>query len=169
LAHRAYEQLSEFYEELREDVFAEDMRIGLARAEGVGNRLAAARKIDDLMPESARIYGAVSVEPPDAEVLRAEVVFRARSVQFRGYIPRKDGGRKYPLKANFFWPVGGMEFARGNQHFAMEVTPWQALWIRLRAWSWALLRLPAFSEHFAPFLIAAIAVIVGATYEVTCD
>lgn len=168
-AQRAYEQLSELWAELREDVAAEDLRIAIARAERVGNRLAAAGAIDDELPKSARIYDGAKVAPLDDGVLRAQTILGERVGQFRGFIPKKDGGREYRLMANFYWPVGGMEFARGNQSFQMEVAPWHARWISLRAWSWALVRLPAFSEHFAPFLIAAIAAIVGITYVVTCD
>ncbi|MEX2150742.1 MAG: hypothetical protein WD793_11045 [Steroidobacteraceae bacterium] len=168
-AQRAYEQLSELRAELREDVFAEDMRIARKRAESVGNRLSEAGEFDGQMPTSARIYGTVEVEPPDDELLRAQAMLGERPTYFRGFIPKKDGGRKYPFKANFSWPVGGMEFARGNQHFAMELTRWETRWVRLRAWVWALVRLPAFSEHFAPLLIAIAAFGIGIVFQLGCD
>lgn len=151
---RAYELLSALRDELTEDVFAEDMRIALAYAKKYGNALAAAGRIDDELPKTARIEGKVSVDRPDPEEVNANETLGIRVNYFRGFMMTKSGGRRYPLKANFEWVVGVKFGTLDEQAFTMEVSAARAKWFRARAWLYALLNLPAFSEHFAPFLIA---------------
>lgn len=153
---RVYELLSVIWGEVLEDVYAEDRRIALARAKKFGNRLAAEGKIGEELPKSARIDGAVAIEPPEPGELRA--LIGEKVTHFRDYFPARHGGRKYPtLKANFEWE-DGLKWERTDSKFMMELTRRQSTWLRLRAWLHSLLRLPAFSEHVAPLLIAAAAV-----------
>ncbi len=151
---RAYELLSALRDELAEDVFAEDMRIPLAHAKKYGNELAAAGRIDDELPKTARIDGKVNVDRPDPEEVKANERLGIRVDHFRGFMLTKSGGRRYPLKASFVWDAGVKFGTLDEQAFTMEVSAARARWFRARAWFYALLNLPAFSEHFAPFLIA---------------
>lgn len=150
---RAYELLSALRDELAEDVFAEDMRIALAYAKKFGNNLAAAGRIDDGLPRTARIDGKASVDRPDPEEVNANEALGIKMNYFRGFITTTNGSRRYPLKADFAW-IEGVQFRDRAKTFTMEVSAARATWFRARAWVYAVLSLPAFSEHFAPFLIA---------------
>jgi hypothetical protein len=155
---RVYESLSVLWSEVLDDVYAEDRRIALVRAKKVANRLAAEGQIDEELPRSARVDGAITIEPPDPDELRS--IIGEKITRFRDYIPTRLGGRKYPrLKANFEWEHG-IKWERTDAKFTMELMRRTSVWLRIRAWLHSLLRLPAFSEHIAPLLIAATAVIV---------
>lgn len=151
-----YELLSVLWRDVIDDVYAEDRRIAITRAKTVGNKLAAAGHFDEDMPKTARVDGRVTIEPPDPETLRS--IPGERITHFRDYVHTKEGGRLYPtLKADFEW-TDGIKWGRNDQQFKMQLTRRQSVWLRIRAWLHSLLRLPAFSEHIAPMLIAATAV-----------
>lgn len=158
-SQRMYELLSVLWGEVLDDVYAEDRRIAVARAKKVANRLAAEGQIDDDMPKSARVDGAVTIEPPDAEELRS--IIGEKTTYYRDYFPTRLGGRKYPtLHANFEWE-DGVNWERTDKKFQMELSPADSRWLRIRAWLHSLLRLPAFSEHIFPLLLALAAACTG--------
>lgn len=153
---RMYELLSEVFGELLDDVYAEDRRIALIHAKKFGNKLAIDGTFDEDMPKTARVDGAVRIEPPDLETLQS--IIGVKTKHFRDFIVTREGGRLYPtLKADFEWQ-DGVTWGRTDHAFKMTLTRMQSNWLRIRAWAHSLLRLPAFSEHIAPLLIAAVAV-----------
>lgn len=156
-SQRVYEVLSELWAELLEDVYAEDRRIALALAKKVGNKLASDGHFKEDMSRTARIDGRVRIEPPSGDTLQS--VLGETVTHFRDYVPTRDGGRLYPtLQADFEWKDGS-KWGRTDNGFKMTLTRGQSAWLRIRAWLHSLLRLPAFSEHVAPLLIAATAVV----------
>ncbi|MEX2150633.1 MAG: hypothetical protein WD793_10475 [Steroidobacteraceae bacterium] len=155
---RVYELLSVVWDEIVDDVYAEDRRIALVRAKRFGNRLAAEGHFEEDMPKAARINGRVTIEPPDPDSLQSAI--GEKITHFRDYIVTQEGGRLYPtLKADFEWEQG-IKWGRTDHGFKMTLTRGESNWVRLRAWLHAFLRLPAFSEHIAPFLLALSAVLV---------
>ena len=154
---RVYELLSVIWNDLLEDVRAEDLRIALARAKKVGNRLAAAGQLEGT-PSTARVRDRVTNGQPLPEDMLDELVGVEEIPSFRDYFPTRSGGRKYPaLKATFDWTEGA-NWGTGEADFKMELTRREAHWLRSRAWLHSFLRLPAFTEHVAPVLIALAAV-----------
>lgn len=163
-AQRVYELLSVLWGELLDDVYAEDRRIALVRARRVANRLAAKGQIDEELPKSARVSGDVRVEPPTEEHMQAGSDGEPVS-HFRDFFPTRSGGRKYPtLAATFDW-VEGKKWGSVEETFKMELTRAEARWLRIRAWLHSVLRLPAFSEHIAPFVMAAAAVLTWLAHQ----
>lgn len=153
---RIYEALAEIWQEILEDVRAEDLRIALRKAKTFGKKLAKQGHFDDI-PKSARVRvrGSVKSEAPNFEALRQE--FGEEISRYRNYQPTKDGGRKYmSLSATFDW-VDGSKWASVGEHFQMQLTRWQAHYLRIRAWLHSAIRLPAMSEHIGPLMIAALA------------
>jgi hypothetical protein len=136
---RVYERLSVVWREVLEDVFAEDQRIALRAAKNYAKRLAKTGKLtsDDPRKKNVLVAGPVHIDQNE-----------------NAYSLREDGGRKYDhLMTTISW--GGEEApAIGTTSFQMEMTPWQARWLRCRAWIFAILGLPAFTEHIAPIGIA---------------
>jgi len=154
---RVYELLSVVWDEIVDDVYAEDRRIALMRAKKIGNSLASEGQFEEDMPKSAQIDGRVKIEPPDPESLQSAI--GEKITHFRDYIVTKEGGRLYPtLKADFEWQQG-IKWGRTDHGFKMTLTRRESNWIRIRAWLHAVLRLPAFSEHIVPFLLALTAVL----------
>jgi len=155
---RVYELLSALWGEIVDDVYAEDRRLALIRAKRIGNRLAAEGHFEEDMPKAARIDGRVTIEPPGDDILRSAI--GEKITHFRDYIVTKEGGRSYPtLQADFEWEQG-IKWGRTDHGFKMTLTRGESNWIRIRAWLHAFLRLPAFSEHIAPFLLALTAALV---------
>lgn len=155
-SQRVYELLTAIWDEVLEDVRAEDLRIALARAKKCGNDLAKNRHFDRI-PMSARIRGRVVTDTPVEEVLRAEA--GEEVTHYRDYQTTRTGGRKYLfLAATFDW-VDGPNSGSVGEHFQMELSPAQARLVRFRAWIQSALRLPALSDHIGPFVIAGGAVI----------
>lgn len=162
-SQRVYELLSVLWGEVLEDVYAEDLRIALTRAKKIGNKLAAQGHFEEDMPKTARVAGAVGIEPPDPDTLQS--ILGEKITHFRHFVLTSEGGRLYPtLKADFDWQ-DGVKWGRTDKQFQMKLSRGQSVWLRIRAWLHSLLRLPAFSEHIAPLVIAVAAVVVWLLYR----
>ncbi|MFL6652960.1 MAG: hypothetical protein ACJ8J7_16935 [Sulfurifustaceae bacterium] len=130
-----YERLSVIWGELLEDVYAEDQRIALRRAKKHASQLAKSGELtSDPNKKGAWADGAVTIVGNEA------------------FIPTQNGGRKYSLRTTIRW--GGSESPGvGTENFQMEITTCQLRWLRCRAWVYAVIALPAFSEHIVPLLL----------------
>lgn len=155
---RLYELLSVIWNEVIEDVFAEDQRIALKRAIIIGNQHAAKDRIEHT-PKSARIRQGVKIRPPRPDDM-IDGPDGKPATNFRGYVPTSEGGRKYPtLRATFEWINNGPSVA--ERDFEMSLTRSEVKWLRIRAWIHSIIRLPGFSEHIAPLLIALAVFVIG--------
>ena len=138
---RLYELLSEVWRELIEDVNAEDQRIALWRAKNYAKRLAKEGKltVDDPSKKNVVVDGPVVIIP-------------GQPVS----IPDRNGGRSYEnLAARIRWEADQGP-GSGSETFQMKLTLWQVRWLRCRAWAYAIIGLPAFTEHIAPIFLALI-------------
>ncbi len=127
---RVYEALSPIWAEILEDVRAEDLRVALAKAKRIGNKLAKKSHFDG-MPTTARIRGGVKSVPPSSQDL--DQVAGKQVTSYRDCYPTQDGGRKYMrLEATFDW-VEGPNHGTVGEGFQMELSRFQTRWIRFRA------------------------------------
>lgn len=146
--------MSEIWNDVLEDVRAEDQRIALSRGTKEANRCVREGDFEGT-PKSARVRGRVSIRMPKGDDWKDNSHDGENATHFLGYWPQRGGGLKYPLEATFDWPDDGG--GSGNEIFEMPLTPRQAKWIRRRAWIHAFIRLPALNDHFAPIAIALLA------------
>jgi hypothetical protein len=154
---RVYELWSRLWDEVIEDVNAEDSRMVFAKAKKLGNQLAAQGKIGINIPKKARIKGRVHFGEYAIEdsIRNADELPQADP---RGFFVTPNGGRRYPrFQAKFAW--GGES---NIAEFPMQLTPSQEKWICIRAYFHALFRLPGFTEYIAPFFVAAGALLAPA-------
>lgn len=147
---RVYELLSRIWDELFEDVCAEDLRIALRRARRYAKHLAKIGELTDSSRKYVLINGPVRVA--GASELPQDSSQQTPAV--RPFVPTESGGRKYQeLKVPIRY--GGKEASGFTEAlFEMEMTPRQVLWLECRAWISAIVRLPAFTEHMAPIVLA---------------
>ena len=149
---RVYELLSVIWDELLEDVFAEDQRIALRRAKNYAKQLAKTGKLTAGDPVKKNIFvdGPVYIQGISKALQDPKQVNQVEPT----FVPREGGGRKYEhLGITIRW--GGDEAPGiGTTSFQMEMTPWQVRWLRCRAWTYAIFGLPAFTEHIAPICLA---------------
>jgi hypothetical protein len=147
---RVYELLSKIWDELFEDVCAEDLRIALRRARRYAKHLAKIGELTDSSKKYVLIDGPVRVA--DASESHQDTGQQTPIIQ--PFVPTESGGRKYQrLKVSIRY--GGKETPGFTQAlFEMEMTPRQVLWLKGRAWIYAIIGLPAFTEHIVPIVLA---------------
>ena len=142
-SQRLYELWSRIKDDVLADVNAEDIRT----ATRLAWRVAESRAISEEWATGGRKFQSIT----DIMLSTPGVVPGPGG----HYVPNQLGGRTYPaIQASYnFVPAGGGLGATGNS-FRWEWSKKRSIWHRVRAWIWALFRLPAVTEHFAPLVLA---------------
>lgn len=140
------------WDELLEDVFAEDRRIALRHARNYAKQLAKSGQLtaDEPAKKNVFVVGPVYINDFSKTLQDPKLVDQVKSM----FVLKEDGGRKYEhLVTTIRWGRGEA-LGVGTTSFQMEMTPWQVRWLRCRAWTYAIFGLPAFTEHIAPIFLA---------------
>ena len=152
-AQRVYELWTKVAQDILVDVDAEDVRIALAKSQREAVQRAAREKWGE----------------PGATITRLKVTLLGllsdRPAGKFDYIPNEKGGRTYPkVRVSFSYrsPDGGITST--DTSFVWEWSQWRSRRHVFRSWFAALVRLPAFSEHVAP-VVLALAAAFGPLYD----
>jgi len=141
-AQAVIELFADVKRDVLEDVRAEDTRIAGAWATREAQKLADKGELDDSKRPNVHILG-VGFRPVDDR----GSIFKAST-----------RGRRYEgVQGQYSWHNEGDDQLSHStfQHVVMERTRAESAWHRVRAWVWALVKLPAISEQFMPILIVA--------------
>ena len=142
---RAYALLSDVKMDISIDVMAEDMRIALKKA----RRLA------------IRHFRSSADAAPDLPVLEIGDISMGPPGPYTRMFVIDAGGRKYrQISVGVTrYSIDRRKSAYSAQPMLMEWTRWQTIGHNISSWIAATIRLPALTEHVAPFLLAIAAAI----------
>lgn len=136
-AQHVYELASFLWNDLAEDVAAEDARISLAHLRQVARKAAASGAFDE--------DGRVGVTPEHVSI----VGHATEDGGSQSFVLERDRSRRYVIHVTARWGS-----TIGTFTHVLTVSALTVRWIRIRAWIYAVIALPAFSEHAAPLLLA---------------
>jgi len=157
---RSYERISELWDEILHAVSSEDRRLALKEARREAKRQIKAGTVGDGRP-NVRITSVELAEGRQTLFLRRGIE-QEKEIVVGGspdFVPTENGGRKYEgVKGTYSW-VRDSDHGVAQFNFQMTWSPARVGWIRFLAWCHSTLWLPAISEHVAPILIAACAVV----------
>ena len=153
---RAYELLSAIWKDIAEDVYAEDRRIALKTAKREAQRQMDAGQLGESRPNKrvqlvqiersmkAMLDRGLPADAPDPEPDFVTV----------------DGGRVYErLGGAYTWHDDSGNSGASTFNFTMRWSRWQMYLHVAYSTTQAALRLPAITDHAAPVVIAAIAIL----------
>jgi hypothetical protein len=141
-AQCVYERLSVVWSEVIEDVAAEDRRMASKRALRYARQQAAGKEFD-------------TVNRKDMTVVDVKLGPAGGSKDGEVYILDRDGMRVYTnVVATVGFVTAANEPRHGKHEFQFPMHAPAVRAIRTRAWLYAIVGLPAFSEHVAPLVLA---------------